>query len=189
MWHREIMYLKMMLQIELETVLILTKNRYNGLLAQDHVQNMISLVEVQQNIVRVKGTFALSSDDRFDIINQQRHLDGTREIGPAFGSPKHGSEAAFGLQKFDMIPKDLSEIEPQLIRKNALQKYYTEIMKTNKVWLWINELYDKQKYLTILYFKHFFDNQRQMELQTKRITSRIGSFKDLGYEGKEYQKL
>ena len=35
-----------MLKMELETVQTLISNRYDGLLAQDHVANMIALVEV-----------------------------------------------------------------------------------------------------------------------------------------------
>jgi hypothetical protein len=36
-----------MLVLEMKTVYILMSNRYEGLLAQDHVQNMVALAEAQ----------------------------------------------------------------------------------------------------------------------------------------------
>ncbi len=51
--------------MELETVQLIISNRFEGLLAQDHVQNMIALVEVQKNIVKVQSIFAQDQNDRF----------------------------------------------------------------------------------------------------------------------------
>jgi hypothetical protein len=47
----------MMLVLEVKTVYLLMNNRYEGLLAQDHVQNMVNLAEVQQNIFRLKAIY------------------------------------------------------------------------------------------------------------------------------------
>jgi len=47
-----------MLVLEMKTVYILMSNRYEGLLAQDHVQNMVALAEAQYNINKLKAIYS-----------------------------------------------------------------------------------------------------------------------------------
>lgn len=68
-----------------------------------------------------------------------------------------------------------------MIRRNILKKYYRKILQNNKVWVWIGQLYDKQKLLTSLYFKAYFDEMKSLEAQQRFAKKEKKSVEDKLY--------
>jgi hypothetical protein len=144
-----------MLVLEMKTVYILMSNRYEGLLAQDHVQNMVALAEAQYNINKLKAIYSEPEQNQNQVM-KMGPLNSMAQISyphiqkaPAFGA---------GVNHVSSEDEDTKNQQDNQIKKKILKKHYEEILKSNKVWIWINEqLFEKQKLLSALYFKSFIE--------------------------------
>lgn len=144
-WSREIVYLKAMLEMELITLQMIIKNRYQGLLAQDHISNMVALIEVQRNILCVQTLFTDKKNDEQNNPISKDLMDDMMKYLTQGETHNNTLNNTNDLDISDFQPQIDSRktIEPKDIQRKVLQRYYNGVLKQNKVWMFIIDLFKK----------------------------------------------